>query len=65
MESLLLALPGESWLNVGLAVGRTIATFGPSGFGGVALTFDLRPELIAYSILFALALNFLAGLYPP
>lgn len=65
MESLLLALPGGILGSmVGLAVGRTIATFGPSGFGGVALTFDLRPELIAYSILFALALNFLAGLYP-
>ena len=65
MESLLLALPGGILGSmVGLAVGRTIAAFGPSGFGGVALTFTLRPELIAYSILFALALNFLAGLYP-
>jgi lipoprotein-releasing system permease protein len=44
--------------------GRLIATYGPSGFGGVALTFTLQPELVAYSILFALALNFLAGLYP-
>jgi lipoprotein-releasing system permease protein len=41
-----------------------IAAFGPTGFGGAALTFNLRPDLIGYSILFALALNFLAGLYP-
>ncbi|MGV8176167.1 MAG: ABC transporter permease, partial [Methanothrix sp.] len=65
MESLLLALPGGILGSlVGLAVGRMIAAFGPSGFGGVALTFNLRPELIGYSILFALSLNFLAGLYP-
>jgi lipoprotein-releasing system permease protein len=65
MECLLLALPGGILGSmVGLAVGRMIAAFGPSGFGGVALTFALQPELIAYSILFALALNFLAGLYP-
>ncbi|OPY50770.1 MAG: outer membrane-specific lipoprotein transporter subunit LolE [Methanosaeta sp. PtaU1.Bin112] len=64
-ESLLLALPGGILGSmVGLAVGRMIAAFGPSGFGGVALTFNLRPELIAYSILFAIVLNFLAGLYP-
>ena len=65
MESLLLALPGGILGSlVGLAVGRMIATFGPSGFGGVALSFDLRHDLIGYSILFALGLNFLAGLYP-
>jgi lipoprotein-releasing system permease protein len=65
MESLALALPGGILGSmVGLAVGKMIATFGPSGFGGVALTFNLRPELIGYSIIFALCLNFLAGLYP-
>jgi ABC-type lipoprotein release transport system permease subunit len=30
----------------------------------VALSFTLRADLIVYSILFALVLNFLAGLYP-
>ena len=65
LESLLLALPGGILGSlVGLAVGRMIAAFGPTGFGGVALSFELRPDLIGYSILFALALNFLAGLYP-
>ena len=65
MESLILALPGGILGSlVGLAVGRMIAAFGPTGFGGVSLSFNLRPDLMAYSILFALVLNFLAGLYP-
>jgi lipoprotein-releasing system permease protein len=65
LENLLLALPGGVLGSiVGLLAGRLISTYGPSGFGGVALTFSLRPELIAYSVLFALVLNFLAGLYP-
>jgi len=64
-ENLILALPGGILGSiVGLAAGRTIATFGPTGFGDVPLTFTLRPELVVYSILFALCLNFLAGLYP-
>jgi lipoprotein-releasing system permease protein len=65
LENLLLAVPGGVLGSiVGLLAGRLISTYGPSGFGGVALTFSLRPELVAYSLLFALALNFLAGLYP-
>ncbi len=65
MESLILALPGGILGSlVGLAVGRMIAAFGPTGFGGVSLSFNLRADLMAYSILFALVLNFLAGLYP-
>ena len=65
IESLLLALPGGILGSmVGLAVGKMIAAFGPTGFGGVALSFTLRADLIVYSILFALVLNFLAGLYP-
>jgi lipoprotein-releasing system permease protein len=65
LENLLLALPGGLLGSaVGLAAGRLIAAFGPAGFGGIPLTFTLRPQLVVYSILFALALNFLAGLYP-
>ncbi len=65
LENLLLALPGGLLGSmVGLLAGRLISTYGPSGFGGVPLTFSLRPELVAYSVLFALALNFLSGLYP-
>ncbi len=65
LENLLLAVPGGLLGSiVGLLAGRLIAAYGPSGFGGVALTFSLRPELVVYSVLFALALNLLAGLYP-
>ena len=65
LENLLLALPGGVLGALfGLLAGDLIATFGPSGFGGVPLSFDLGPDLVLYSILFALALNFLAGLYP-
>ncbi|MDF0591951.1 FtsX-like permease family protein [Candidatus Methanocrinis natronophilus] len=65
LENLLLALPGGVLGSaVGLAAGRLIAAFGPAGFGDVPLTFTLSPALVVYSILFALCLNFLAGLYP-
>lgn len=65
LENLLLALPGGVLGSaVGLGAGRLIAAFGPAGFGDVPLTFTLSPELVVYSILFALCLNFLAGLYP-
>ncbi|HQI92323.1 MAG TPA: FtsX-like permease family protein [Methanotrichaceae archaeon] len=65
LENLLIALPGGIMGSiVGFLAGMLIARFGPTGFGNEALTFSPSFELIVYSILFALGLNLLAGLYP-
>jgi len=65
LENLLLGLPGGLLgMAIGLFAARLIAIYGPSGFGEAELTFSLRPMLVAYAILFALVLNFVAGIYP-
>ncbi|NYT02864.1 MAG: ABC transporter permease, partial [Methanosarcinales archaeon] len=65
LENLLLGIPGGILgVGIGLFAARLVARYGPSGAQGTRLSFDLEPTLIIYALLFALILNFLAGIYP-